>query len=77
MVYSQVARESSRPKSCRPKPKSCCPKFLVMSPEMKVKSPDETNTKNVMLPEILIMSPEKKSQVARRNKYLKIRISDC
>ena len=24
-----------------------------------------------MLPEILVMSPEKKSQVARRNKYLK------
>ena len=23
----QVARESSRPKSCRLKPKSCCPKF--------------------------------------------------
>ena len=37
-VYSQVARESSRPKSCRPKPESCCPKFLVMSPEKKKSS---------------------------------------
>ena len=33
--YSLVARESSRPKSCRPKPETCCPKFLVMSPEKK------------------------------------------
>ena len=34
MVYGQVARKSSRPKSCRPKPESCCPKFIVMSPEI-------------------------------------------
>ena len=30
MVYGQVARKSSRPKSCRPTPESCCSKFIVM-----------------------------------------------
>ena len=34
MVYGQVARKLSRPKSCRPKPESCCPNFIVMSPEI-------------------------------------------
>ena len=34
MVYGQVARMSSRPKSCRPKPESCCPKFIVVSLEI-------------------------------------------
>ena len=33
-LYVQVARKSSRPKSCRPKPESCRPKFIVMSPDI-------------------------------------------
>ena len=33
-VTGQVARKSSRPKSCRPERESCCPKFIVMSPEI-------------------------------------------
>ena len=33
-LYGQVARKSSRPKSCRPKPESCRPKFIVMSPDI-------------------------------------------
>ena len=32
--YGQVARKSSRPKSCRPKPESCRPKFIVLSPDI-------------------------------------------
>ena len=34
VTAGQVARKSSRPKSCRPEPESCCPKFAVMSPEI-------------------------------------------
>ena len=33
-VTGQVARKSSRPKSCRPKPESCRPKYIVMSPDI-------------------------------------------
>ena len=33
-LTGQVARKSSRPKSCRLKPQSCRPKFIVMSPEI-------------------------------------------
>ena len=32
--YGQVARKSSRPKSCRLKPESCRPKFIIMLPNI-------------------------------------------
>ena len=40
----QVARESSRPKSCRLKPKSCC-----SVAQKKVKSPEEPYTKKIRI----------------------------
>ena len=49
-VTGQVARESSRPKSYRPKPESCCPKFFsYVARKKKVKSPKETNTKKIRI----------------------------
>ncbi|RMX59791.1 hypothetical protein pdam_00007305 [Pocillopora damicornis] len=45
-VYSQVARESSRPKSCRPKPESCCPIFSLW---MHLRSLESTQKARVAL----------------------------
>ena len=46
LVTGQVARESSRPKSCRPKPAR---NFSNVARKKKVKSPEEKNTKKIRI----------------------------
>ena len=53
----QVARKSSRPKSCRPKPESCRPKFIVISESCR--------------PKFIVMQPDILSRVARNFIILK------